>query len=182
MFQFLFRYPLPVFNKGRFVLLSAWPAWLLLLLMLAACVGLALLIRRRMRSSDASLPKGRGIAIWALQSALISLLLFLLWQPAISVSELNSQQNIIAVLVDDSRSMNIADSGGRPRESAAIAALEGGVLAGLEKRFQTRIYRLGGELKRVDAPKQIAPVEAATHISRGLEQLVSETSDLPQLF
>ncbi len=29
MFQFLFKYPSPVFTKGRFVLLSAWPAWLL---------------------------------------------------------------------------------------------------------------------------------------------------------
>ncbi len=29
MFQFFFKYPSPVFTKGRFVLLSAWPAWLL---------------------------------------------------------------------------------------------------------------------------------------------------------
>ena len=27
MFQFLFKYPVPVFTKGRFVLLGAWPAW-----------------------------------------------------------------------------------------------------------------------------------------------------------
>jgi hypothetical protein len=39
------------------------------------------------------------------------LLLILLWQPAIMVAELRPQQNIIAVLVDDSRSMAIADTG-----------------------------------------------------------------------
>ena len=37
-------------------------------------------------------------------------LLLLLWQPAMIVGELSSQQNIIAVVVDDSRSMSIADS------------------------------------------------------------------------
>jgi hypothetical protein len=95
------------------------------------------------------------------------------------VSELNSQQNIIAVVIDDSRSMGIADSNGRTRESAAIAALEGGLLVGLKKRFQTRVYRLGSGLARVEEPGQIAPTETATHIGNGLKQLVAETADLP---
>ena len=43
--------------------------------------------------------------IWGTQSALVALILLLLWQPAMMVSELSSQQNIIAVVVDDSRSM-----------------------------------------------------------------------------
>ena len=35
MFQFFFKYPMPVFSKGKFVLLGAWPGWLLLLLIVA---------------------------------------------------------------------------------------------------------------------------------------------------
>ena len=70
-----------------------------------------------------------------------------------SVSELNSQQNIIAVVVDDSRSMNIDDSGGKTREAAALSALDNGVLAGLQKKFQTRVYRLGSKLTGVDGPQ-----------------------------
>ena len=65
-----------------------------------------------------------------------------------TVAELTSQQNIIAVLVDDSRSMAIADSGSdgkTTREAAAVKALQDGVLAGLQKRFQTRVYRLDGK-------------------------------------
>ena len=53
-----------------------------------------------------------GGVVWVLQSVLIATVLVLLWQPAMTVAELTSQQNIIAVLVDDSRSMAIADSGG----------------------------------------------------------------------
>ena len=32
MFEFFFKYPIPVFSKGKFVLLGAWPVWVLLLL------------------------------------------------------------------------------------------------------------------------------------------------------
>ena len=45
MFQFFFKYPSPVFTKGRFVLLTRGRAWLLPVLILAAAVGLALLVR-----------------------------------------------------------------------------------------------------------------------------------------
>jgi uncharacterized membrane protein len=189
MFQFLFKYPSPVFTKGRFVLLGAWPAWLLPLIIVAGAGGLAVLIGWRMRRAGpgpggrpgaaAGIRSWRAWLIWGLQSAMLALVLVLLWQPAMLVGELSSQQNIIAVVVDDSRSMSIADSDGKAREAAAIAALEGGVLSGLQKRFQTRIYRLGNQLTRVGSPQGIAPVEAATHIDDGLKQLTAETADLP---
>jgi len=95
------------------------------------------------------------------------------------VSELRSQQDIIAVVVDDSRSMSIADSDGRSRETAALSSLESGVLTGLNKRFQTRVYTIGTSLARSDAPHSIAPNEASTHLSDGLKQLATDTADLP---
>ena len=48
MFQFFFKYPIPVFSKGQFVLLGTWPGWVLLLLIVACMAGLALLIRSRL--------------------------------------------------------------------------------------------------------------------------------------
>lgn len=179
MFQFLFKYPSPVFTKGRFVLLGAWPGWLLPVLIVVAAGALALLIGRKLGEASPQLRNWRAWTLWGIQSLLISLLLLLLWKPAMSVSELNSQQNIIAVVVDDSRSMSIADSDGKTREAAALALLEGGLLAGLKKRFQVRVYRLGSELKRVDSPQQIIPVETATQIGEGLKELATTTSDLP---
>jgi uncharacterized membrane protein len=189
MFQFLFKYPSPVFTKGRLVLLGSWPAWLLPVFIVVVAGALALLIRRRLQDAAPNLKSWRAWVIWGLQSALVALILFLLWEPAMSVSELSSQQNIIAVVVDDSRSMAIADSDGKTREAAALAALEGGILAGLRKRFQTRIYKLGSRLASVDAPNmdpvgvdavdKITPAEPATHIGEGLKQLTQETSDLP---
>lgn len=179
MFQFLFKYPIPVFTKGRFVLLGAWPAWLLPLFIVAGAAGLALLIALKLRQASPQLKSWRAWIVWGTQSGLIALLLLLLWEPAMSISELNSQQNIIAVIVDDSRSMALPESNGRTREAAALSNLEGGLLAGLKKRFQVRVYRLGSGLKQVNGLQEIAPVESATHIGGGLKQLAATTSDLP---
>jgi hypothetical protein len=179
MFQFLFKYPLPVFTKGSFVLLSAWPAWLLPVLIAAAAGGLALLIRWQVGSAAPTMRGWRAWVIWGMQSATVALLLFLLWQPAITIGELNSQQNIIAVVIDDSHSMAVTDVDGCAREASVLGALDGGVLAALAQRFQTRLYRLDSDLKRVQDTNGIAPSGAATHIDGGLKQLVAETSDLP---
>jgi uncharacterized membrane protein len=108
--------------------------------------------------------------------------LVLLWQPAITVAELAPQQNVIAVVLDDSRSMAIADSGSDgklTREAAAKKALEDGVLAGLQKKFQTRIYRLDSRVAQAATLREIQPAAPATHINDGLRQLATETSDLP---
>jgi uncharacterized membrane protein len=179
MFQLLFKYPSAIFTKGQFVLLGSWPVWLLVLLICASSAGLALLIRSRLGEATAEVRNWRAWVIWGLQSSLLALIFFLLWKPAIIVAELNSQQNIIAILVDDSHSMSITDSDGKTREAAALSALEGGVLAGLQQRFQTRVYRFGNQLTRVDDIKGITPVEGATHIGDSLKQLATETADLP---
>jgi uncharacterized membrane protein len=180
MFQFFFKYPGPVFSKGRFVLLSTWPAWLLPVLIVAAAGSIAFLIHWRLGETVPSLKNWRAIVIWAMQTGLVALILALLWQPAMTVGELSSQQNIIAVVIDDSRSMSLADRNGKTRETSAIAALRGGLLDGLRQRFQTRVYTLGAGLNRLDAPlDHVAPVEPATRIDSGLKQLVDETADLP---
>src|ERR1700733_13855480 len=159
MFRFFFKYPFAVFSKGRFVLLGTWPWWLLPVLIVLAAAGVGWLIRSRMATADPKLRGWRAGVIWGLQSALVALLLVLLWEPAITVAELSSQQNIIAVLVDDSRSMATADSGSdgkTSREAAAVKALQDGVLTGLQKRFQTRVYWLTGK----DADGTLAQVKA----------------------
>ena len=154
MFPFLFKYPIPVFSKGQFVLLGTWPGWVLLLLIVACMAALALLIWSRLPQAAQNIGRWRAGAVWLLQSLLIATVLVLLWQPAITVAELAPQQNVIAVVLDDSRSMAIADSGSdgkQPREAAAEKALEDGVLAGLQKKFQVRLYRLDSRVARAAA-------------------------------
>jgi uncharacterized membrane protein len=195
MFEFLFKYPIPVFTKGKLILLGAWPGWVLALSTAFAIAGLAWLIWRRLPEAAPRVRNWRAWLIWGLEAAMVALLLVLLWEPAITVAELKSQQNIIAVLVDDSRSMAIADAGAdgaTAREVAAVKTLQDGVLAGLAKKFQTRVYRLDGGLARVDGKDSehsegelkdivagVGTNAGATHINAGLRELAAETSDLP---
>jgi hypothetical protein len=178
VFHFLFKYPAAVFPKGEFILLSGWPRWILFLLMFAAAAALALRIRSHLPQAAPNLRTWRVAIIWLLESTAIVLLLILLWKPALAVAELKPQQNIIAVLVDDSRSMAISEDGAT-REVRVIRTLESGTLADLQKEFQTRLYRLDGRLSRVSGLAGIEPSAPATHIGDGLKQLTAETSDLP---
>lgn len=179
MFEFLFKYSSPVFTKGRLVFLSTWPVWLLIVLMALVVSSLAL---RTYRQFSTVAPKLRTWRIWvlsALQSAFLSLVLFLLWQPAMSIAALTSQQNIIAVVIDTSRSMSLADVQGKTRESVALHLLEKNLVRDIQKRFQVRLYRLGFSVTPIHDLQNLPPPDAATHINGGLKTLVQNTADLP---
>ncbi len=178
MFELLFRYPRSMYARGQFALLGAWPKWVLVVLILAAAAGLAWLIWSKLAQAAPMIRSWRAWVIWGLQSTLAALVLILLWQPAITVAELKPQQNIIAVLVDDSRSMAIADNG-TPRQTEAVKALEGGVLDKLNKSFQTRLYRVDDIPARIDNLKDLHPTAPSTRLGDSLKQLSEETSDLP---
>ena len=178
MFEFLFKYPTSVFSKGELVLLGAWPKWILVVLLLATAGGLALLIRSRLGQAAPTLRNWRASLIWLLQTSLAALLLLLLWQPAIMIAELQPQQNIIAVMVDDSNSMGIAENG-VTRQAAAVKALQSGALADLQKKFQTRLYRIDSRPTQISSLNQLQPSATVTRIGDSLKQFADETADLP---
>ncbi|MGA2881312.1 MAG: vWA domain-containing protein [Bryobacteraceae bacterium] len=152
---------------------------MLVLLILAAAGALAWLIRSRLSQAAPVMRGWRVWVIWGLQTLLAAILLVLLWQPAITIAELKPQQNIIAVLVDDSRSMAISEDGST-RQAKAVQALEsGGALAGLNRSFQTRLYRVDDVPARIDNLNDLKPNAPSTRIGDSLKQLSEETSDLP---
>ncbi|HLH43840.1 MAG TPA: vWA domain-containing protein [Bryobacteraceae bacterium] len=178
MFEVFFKYPRSAYARGQFAFLGAWPVWVLWLLIVAAAAVLAWLIRSHLRQAAPVMRGWRAGVIWGLQTLLAAIMLALLWQPAITVSELKPQQNIIAVLVDDSRSMAISEDGSS-REAQAVSALQNGALAGLSRSFQTRLYRMDNVAARIDSLQALEPTAASTRIGDSLKQLSDETSDLP---
>jgi uncharacterized membrane protein len=178
MFEFLFKYPRSVYARGQFAFLGAGPKWLLVLLIIAAALALAWLIRSRLAEAAPVMRGWRVWVIWSLQTLLAAILLMLLWQPAITIAELKPQQNIIAVLVDDSRSMAITEDG-VTRQQQAVRALQNGVLPSLNRGFQTRLYRIDDVPARIDNLNDLKPTAPSTRIGDSLKQLSEETSDLP---
>ena len=178
MFEFLFKYPRAAFSKGTFVLLAEWPVWALVLAIAAAAAGLGYIIWQRRRAVAPSIRGPRTIVVWLLQSALVCLLLFLLWQPALSISTLRPQQNIVAVVIDDSHSMSLQEDGQSRREQV-IKTLNDGLLRSLQTKFQVRLYRFGDHLERLEKTDQLSASAPATRIGDSLKEVVADAASLP---
>jgi uncharacterized membrane protein len=174
MFEFLFKYPAAAFAKGHLVFLASWPVWALLLLVLAGATALAYPFLR----SATRLPLGRRAILWSLQAGFLALLLLMLWQPALSISTLRPQQNIVEVIVDDSRSMATADAG-QTRRDAAAKLLDSGLLDRLKQRFQVRLYRASAGIERIPGTKQLTASGTSTHLGDALRQVSDEAASMP---
>ena len=177
MFEFLFKYPQAVFARGTFVLLGAWPLWVMLAAIVAAGAGLAYLVWGRGAGRVAGIRSG---AVWLMQTLLAAVLLMMLWHPALSIATLRPQQNIVAVVVDDSASMARADeAGGATRGQAVANVLNSGLLNSLKDKFQVRLYKLSDHLERFDKLDQLTSSTPATHLGDGLKQVVADAASLP---
>ncbi len=184
MFELLFKYPSQVFSRGTFVLLTAWPMWVLGAALVAAAAGLAWLVWRpgspKAPGSDtARIGGGRAVFVWLMQTAMAALLLFLLWHPALSIATLKPQQNIVAVVVDDSGSMALADEGSSTRRDAAVHVLDSSLIKELQSKFQVRLYRMSDHLERIEKLDQVTAKGTATHIGQSLKQVVEDAASLP---
>lgn len=178
MFEFLFKYPASVFSRGTFVLLGSWPRWILYGGIILAAVLLATIVLWKRQRLRPGLRYGRSLAISAFQWSTVALLLLLLWEPAVSVTTLKPQQNIVAVVLDESRSMGLKEAG-PSRYGEAVDLLNNKLLKNLKSRFQVRLYKLGAGVDRVDQFDHAQAAEPATQIGRGLRQLAAEAATLP---
>jgi uncharacterized membrane protein len=174
MFEFFFKYSPAVFSKGRIVFLTPWPIWLLAVLAVAAAAALFYNIRR----SHALLKSSRTIAIWVFETAMVALLLLLLWHPALSIATLRPQQNVVTLLLDHSRSMAIVENGST-RLAKAQDIWKDKLAQSLTTRFQVRMYEFGKDLDRTENVDTVKADSPATRIGDTLTQIASESSTLP---
>lgn len=178
MFEALFGYPFSLYRKGELVLLAPHPRWLLAAAILAAALLLGAAIWKQRSKLASGLTEWRTAAVWLLQVCLIAIVLLLLWQPALRVSVLKPQQNVIALLVDDSGSMAIEEQG-ETRLAQAVRLLNDGLLEGLAKNFQVRLYRLSDRLERIEDLSQLGAARPATRIGESLREATREAASLP---
>jgi uncharacterized membrane protein len=179
MFEFLFKYPLSVFEKGTIVLAGSWPRWLLFLLLILVVGGVAAGIWRIREKLRPSLRYRRAFIVGTLQALTLATLLLLLWKPAISVTTLKPQQNIIAVVVDDSRSMGLNDGSSTTREQQAVKLVNDTLTPELAGRFQVRLYKLDAGVDRIGNTQSLQAQAASTQIDRGMKELAAEAGTLP---
>ena len=174
--SFLFKYPPEVFEKGRLVF-GGTLAPVILIGLLAAAVPVVASYRRVQGTSRAA---HRGIMA-GIRVALIALLAFCLSGPALELASAVPQRNFVAVLLDDSRSMRIADVAGRPRgyEATRLFARDSALSRALASRFQLRYFRFSSATERIEDPAALSYNGARTRIGPAVERVREELAQVP---
>ena len=149
--------------------------WLLIVLCLGLVAGIGYSVFQR---QGENLKGPRWIVVAALQAFVLCLLLVMLWRPALRVTALKPQQNVIAVVVDDSRSMLLKQDTGS-RVDAVKQLLNSGLLDKLKDRFQVRIYRAGANLERIQNLDAVTGTQNTTHLGGAMKQMMEESASLP---
>ena len=111
LFRFLFEYRPVIFQQGEFRLAASTGSYVALGIALVAVAGAVLTYRGVAAGGRV---RDRAI-LTSLRIATLVLLVVCLFRPILVVKAAVPQQNVLGVLIDDSRSMQIADWGTEPR-------------------------------------------------------------------
>ena len=178
LFRFLFKYPPLMFQQGDFTWGLSRPV-LLAVAAAAALAGLALLTYRGVSATDRRRDR---VVLVGLRLAALSVLLFCLFRPALVLKAAVPQQNFLGVLVDDSRSMSIADVNGQTRSTFIQQQLSGknaALLDALSQRFVVRFFRFSSSSDRVPSASDLKFDGTATRLGQALDRARDELSGLP---
>ena len=179
IFEALFSYRPVVFQQGEFRF-DVTTASFVATLLVAAVVALAVLTYRRVRVNEGRLRD--RIILTSLRVVALALVLFCLFRPTLIVRAAVDQQNVVAVLLDDSRSMQIPDWNGQPRGAYLrdqFAAPESALLKSLSSKFLVRTFRFSSTANRMASAKDLTFTGAQTKLSTALDGARDELAGLP---
>ena len=112
LFEALFSYRPVVFREGDFRF-DVTSASFVATLVVGVVVAAAIFTYRRVQVVDGRMRD--RVILTTLRVAALALVLFCLFRPTLVVRAAVNQQNVVAVLLDDSRSMQIPDLDGKAR-------------------------------------------------------------------
>jgi uncharacterized membrane protein len=178
LFQFLFEYRPVVFQQGEFRLLPTTGAYTAATFALGAVVMTVIGYRgarRRGRLRD-------RLILGALRVATLALVLFCLFRPVLVVKAAVPQQNFLAVLLDDSRSMQIADWNNEERAAFVrneFGKADAGLMKALSDKFVLRTFRFSSVAARAASAAELGFTGAQTRLGAALDGARQELAGLP---
>lgn len=174
-FELLFKYPAWMFAQGELRLTSP-PTAIAFAAVVAVAAVVALATFRRMGRT-----RRDRVVLGALRVVAVALLVLGLLRPVLSVRAAVPRQSVVGVLVDDSRSMRVADAGGRPRADVVKRELGPGgpLLAALADRFLVRQFRFSSSASAIDSTAALSFGGTETRIEAALRQARDELAGLP---
>jgi uncharacterized membrane protein len=177
LFRALFSYRPVIFQQGEFRLVPSTGSYIALALLIIAVAG-AVWTYRTARGSSAFRHR---VILTTLRVATLALLAFCLFRPVLVVRAAVSQQNFLGVLIDDSRSMQIADWHDKPRGAFVQQEFggEGAVMKALSDRFIVRTFRFSNTSARVGPDEALTFAGSQTRLATALDTARQELAGLP---
>jgi uncharacterized membrane protein len=173
VFELLFTHPLWAYRTGRLAFASGWPVWMLIALSMAGAVLIAVaLSRRRM------IETGKLVLLGGVQTALLVLVLCMVWRPVLNVERVRDRENVLAVAIDASASMAYGEAG-QSRLQEAVAALQGNVLTAWRKTFELRLFSYAAQTTSIPTLDAMPPPGPQTRIGDALLQLLQTGASVP---
>jgi uncharacterized membrane protein len=177
LFQLLFKYRPVIFQQGELRLVPSTGSYVAAVLVLAA-IAVTILTYRAARSRTGTRHR---LVLVTLRVATLGLMLFCLFRPVLVVRAAVSQQNFLGVLVDDSRSMQIADTNGKPRGSFVREqfSADSPVMKALSEKFIVRTFRFSSASRRLGSPDELSFAGSQTKLGSALDGARQELAGLP---
>src|SRR6202012_919036 len=154
IFEFFFKYRPTEFAKASFAFGA--PLSVALLLLVVAAIGVpAVMSYASVRGK--STRRDRWV-LGTLRVCALLVLMVCLFRPMLLLSAAVPQRNYVGVLVDDSRSMRIADKDGKPRGDwieHQFGGPDSVLLKALRQKFIVRLFRFSSATQRIDSAAEL---------------------------
>lgn len=172
LIQLFFKHKWATFARGQLGFANR-PSWILVAITAAALGALVyfLYLRPGYRINSKS-----KFGLVALRASLLALLLILLMRPVVVVPSIIPKSTSVAVIVDDSRSMQLKDENGRSRIEAAkeILSANNQFARGLDEKFKVGLYGFSTGASKIRDANELKAEGAATDIVNALRETVND--------
>jgi uncharacterized membrane protein len=176
LFRFFFELSPVVFSQGEFRFAASTGSYLAAAAV-ALAAGLTVYAYRNGQGRT-----GQRVTLAGLRLAILAIILVCLFRPLLVVKAAVPQQNFLAVLLDDSRSMQIADVNGQPRSAYVtneFGTNDKGLLKALSERFTVRTFRFSNAPSRTTQQSDLTFGGSQSRLGAALSGVRQELAGLP---
>ncbi len=174
MQEFLLKYPQMLFDQGELVFAREWPLWTGYAVLAAlAVLVLAMLVWKRR-----TLVWWKLGAIGLLQTAMVALVLLIFWQPAILTEQLRQGDNVVALMLDTSSSMNYSE-GETSRMQQAMSVINGDSIARVGAQYTLQRFVFAADARSVESFDPLPAPTAQSSLGSSVQQVLSMSRASP---
>lgn len=175
---FLFKYPPRLYQRGDLSLAPSFPPPLIALAFGLALVALVLMLRRVRTPA----PFRDRLVLGLLRLGVFALLGACLLRPVLLLSTAVPQRNVLGILLDDSRSMRLADLDGGMRLDAVRRVFgdsAGAITPELASRFVLRFFRFAADAGPLSGAAALKGGGTRTDLAAALDAARQELAGVP---